>query len=239
MYIREGNGYAEKTLKGFVLGFTSAIILGGATLTVSAASGTFKDIKAGAWYEDEVLWAQEKGIVSGYPDGTFKPNGNVTRAELTGVVQNLADEGYIDTESLDRIEKYEAIKIGKTTEKDMIRMFGECIAGPNVGEYHFYTKDSIIYVSFNNDDTVSSKWGVSPPIYPQVTEQNLKKLESGMSYEQASFILGGKGMTESETTSEISYRWAGPEAKAYAYLVFDKVGDGLSLALDRSNIIYK
>ncbi|WP_157804257.1 S-layer homology domain-containing protein [Lysinibacillus xylanilyticus] len=41
------------------------MILGGATLTAGAASGTFKDIKAGAWCEDAVLWAQEKGIVSG------------------------------------------------------------------------------------------------------------------------------------------------------------------------------
>jgi len=55
----------KKTLKGFVLWFTTAIILGGATLTAGAASGTIKDIKAGAWYEDAVLWAQEKGIVSG------------------------------------------------------------------------------------------------------------------------------------------------------------------------------
>ena len=40
----------------------------------------------------------EKGIVNGYPDGTFKPNDNITRAELTSVVQNLASEGYIDAD---------------------------------------------------------------------------------------------------------------------------------------------
>lgn len=183
--------------------------------------------------------------MSGYPDGTFKPNGNVTRAELSGVVQNLAEEGYIDTD-LDLIEQYEAIKIGKTTEEDLIKKYGECLPGPKSGEYHFYTKDhSIIYVSFNNDGTVSSKWGVHPPKYPQVTEQNLKKLESGMSYEQVSIILGGKGMffDDMETKSEKSYGWSGTEGGSrspYAYLVFDKVGDGLSLALDdRSKILYK
>ncbi|MEB2301130.1 S-layer homology domain-containing protein [Lysinibacillus xylanilyticus] len=235
----------KKTLKGFVLGFTTAIILGGATLTAGAASGTFKDIKAGAWYEDAILWAQEKRIVSGYPDGTFKPNGNVTRAELTGVVQNLAKEGYIDTD-LDRYERYEAIKIGKTTKEDLIKMFGEYTPGSNYGEYYIITKDLSISVTFNNDGTVRSKSGVYPPKYPQVTEQNLKKLESGMSYEQVSVILGGKGMffDDMETKSEKSYGWSGTETNGsrspYAYLVFDKVGDGLSLALDdRSNIIYK
>ena len=88
----------RKTVKGFVLGFSTALIIGGATLTVSAANGTFKDVVAGAWYENAVLWAQEKGIVYGYSDGTFKPNNNITRAELTSVVQNLASEGYIDVD---------------------------------------------------------------------------------------------------------------------------------------------
>ncbi|OXS76480.1 hypothetical protein B1B04_03810 [Lysinibacillus sp. KCTC 33748] len=217
----------------------------GATLTVSAASGTFKDIKA-AWYEDAVIWAQEKGIVSGYPDGTFKPNGNVTRAELTGVVQNLAEEGYIDTDvPLDGIEKYAAIEIGKTTSDDSIKMFGKYSPGSNYGEYYIITKDLSITVTFNNDDTVRSKDASgnesSNKKYPQVTEQNLKKLESGMSYEQVSFLLGGKGLFQYETTSEKYYGWMGTEAKTStgASLVFDKIGDGLSLALDRSVIIYK
>ena len=88
----------RKTLKGFVLWFSTALIISGTTLTVSAANGTFKDVAAGEWYENAVLWAQEKGIVKGHPDGTFKPNDNITRAELTSVVQNLAREGYIDVD---------------------------------------------------------------------------------------------------------------------------------------------
>ncbi|WP_342532486.1 S-layer homology domain-containing protein [Lysinibacillus sp. FSL K6-0057] len=227
----------KNTIKGFFLGFTTAMVLGAATVTVGAASGTFKDVKAGAWYEDAVLWAQEKGIVSGYPDGTFKPNSNVTRAELTGVVQNLAEGGYIDAD-LDRVDQYEAIKIGKTTKEDLIRMFGGYSPGSNYGEYYISSIEATVW--FNNDGTVRSKGGFSAN-YPQVTVENLKKLESGMSYEQVSMILGGKGLTfESKNTNEKTYGWRGTEAlnASYAHLVFDKVGDGLSLALDRSNIIY-
>ena len=65
-------------------------------LEAEESSGAFKDVVAGEWYENEVLWAQEKGLVNGYPDGTFKPNNPITRAELTAVMQNLAKEGYID-----------------------------------------------------------------------------------------------------------------------------------------------
>lgn len=42
----------------------------------------FTDI-AGHWAEDYIMRAAAKGIVSGYPDGTFKPNNPVTRAEFT------------------------------------------------------------------------------------------------------------------------------------------------------------
>ncbi|WP_230192062.1 chitobiase/beta-hexosaminidase C-terminal domain-containing protein [Paenibacillus sp. CECT 9249] len=42
----------------------------------------FTDI-AGHWAEDYIMRAAAKGIVSGYPDGTFKPNHPVTRAEFT------------------------------------------------------------------------------------------------------------------------------------------------------------
>ncbi|MET3508230.1 RCC1 domain-containing protein [Halalkalibacter oceani] len=42
----------------------------------------FTDI-AGHWAEDYIMRAVEKGFVSGYPDGTFKPNHPVTRAEFT------------------------------------------------------------------------------------------------------------------------------------------------------------
>jgi LysM repeat protein len=42
----------------------------------------FSDI-AGHWAKNYILRAVEKGFVSGYPDGTFKPNNPVTRAEFT------------------------------------------------------------------------------------------------------------------------------------------------------------
>ena len=37
------------------------------------------------------------GIVSGYPDGTFRPNANLTRGQLSKIVSNSA--GFIDTPS--------------------------------------------------------------------------------------------------------------------------------------------
>ena len=42
----------------------------------------FADIPAGAWYEEPVLWALEKGITSGATETTFNPNGDCLRAQV-------------------------------------------------------------------------------------------------------------------------------------------------------------
>ena len=50
----------------------------------------FTDVPAsGAWYSHNVYTLAEYGLVSGYPDGTFRPNGNITRAEAVAMLCRL------------------------------------------------------------------------------------------------------------------------------------------------------
>ena len=42
------------------------------------------------WALDAVAYLVEKGVVSGYPDGSFKPSGTLTRAELAALLYRLA-----------------------------------------------------------------------------------------------------------------------------------------------------
>lgn len=49
----------------------------------------FKDVESGRWSEDEIALIAERGIMKGYPDGTFQPGKAVTREELAAVVANL------------------------------------------------------------------------------------------------------------------------------------------------------
>ena len=51
------------------------------TVTVNT-SEAFSDVLAGSWYYDNVMQAAAAGIVSGYPDGTFKPGNSVTRRDF-------------------------------------------------------------------------------------------------------------------------------------------------------------
>ena len=49
----------------------------------------FKDVEDGKWYEDVVALAAANEWVGGYPDGTFKPEANVTRTETMAVINRV------------------------------------------------------------------------------------------------------------------------------------------------------
>lgn len=54
---------------------------------------TFTDVPANQWYTKAVTTLAGKGVISGYPDGTFKPHAPITRAEFVTMAMNFADAG--------------------------------------------------------------------------------------------------------------------------------------------------
>lgn len=67
---------------------TIGTVLAGFTVSgVSSYGASFSDIDE-HWAKSYILDAAEKGIISGYPDGTFLPDNPVTRAEFTKMVNN-------------------------------------------------------------------------------------------------------------------------------------------------------
>jgi hypothetical protein len=49
----------------------------------SGAPAKFGDVKAGEWYAQAVNYLAARGVISGYTDGTFKPNQPISREEFT------------------------------------------------------------------------------------------------------------------------------------------------------------
>lgn len=43
------------------------------------------------WAKDNIEWAMKNGIANGYPDGSFKPNAPLTRAEGVTLAKNTVD----------------------------------------------------------------------------------------------------------------------------------------------------
>lgn len=60
------------------------------SLINSSNDTDFNDIK-NHWAKDTIEKWKDKGIISGYPDGTFKPDNSVTRAELAKILELAFD----------------------------------------------------------------------------------------------------------------------------------------------------
>lgn len=48
-----------------------------------------KDDITGHWAADDIRWCMERGILKGYPDGSFQPDKPVTRAEMAVICKRM------------------------------------------------------------------------------------------------------------------------------------------------------
>ena len=55
-----------------------------------ATTNAYSDVKGGDWYNNAISTLSNAGIVSGYPDGTFRPNASITRAEMSKIIALFA-----------------------------------------------------------------------------------------------------------------------------------------------------
>ena len=55
----------------------------------------FKDVSAGIWYTDPIMWASNKGVVTGYSNGNFGPGDNINREQMAVMMYRYAKtQGY-------------------------------------------------------------------------------------------------------------------------------------------------
>lgn len=65
------------------------VLMVGLMLPVGAAPTKFSDVPSGKWYTDAVQYCSEKGYVSGYEDGSFRPGNKLTRAEMAAIMNKM------------------------------------------------------------------------------------------------------------------------------------------------------
>ncbi|MEZ0537026.1 S-layer homology domain-containing protein [Caldicellulosiruptoraceae bacterium PP1] len=83
------NGDTTEIVPGIYVESTNSFIALRKSLStyyVGTYTKNFKDVSASAWYTSYVKEAVAKGIVSGYPDTTFRPDNSVTRAEFAKMI---------------------------------------------------------------------------------------------------------------------------------------------------------
>lgn len=57
-------------------------------------SNAYSDVKTGDWFNNAVSTLSNAGIIAGYEDGSFKPNGYITRAEFATIAARFFDVTY-------------------------------------------------------------------------------------------------------------------------------------------------
>ena len=57
------------------------------------STNKYTDVAAGAWYNNAVSTLGAMGIITGYPDGTFRPNAYITRAEFAAIAARFDADG--------------------------------------------------------------------------------------------------------------------------------------------------
>lgn len=81
--------------KTLVLVFAGILL--GSTVAFAAVK-VFSDVPSNTWYSEAVGRLADKGIIAGYPDGTFGPTKNVNRAELAVMLDRVIE--YTETGSV-------------------------------------------------------------------------------------------------------------------------------------------
>jgi hypothetical protein len=79
------------------------------TFTPTACTVTFSDVPVGSTFYPFIHCLACLGIISGYPDGSFKPNSDITRGQLSKIVSNSA--GFHDAQPH---QMFEDVPVGST-----------------------------------------------------------------------------------------------------------------------------
>ena len=97
----------KKVVAGGLLVLLPVILIFGVTVA-EATDNCFTDVSTGDWFHDFVCWMFDAGLTSGYPDGSFRPNNNITRAEVAVFMQQVAGAGsagpVTDADTLDGLD---------------------------------------------------------------------------------------------------------------------------------------
>lgn len=67
---------------------------------VTVLNGDYVDLTSSHWAYKQVMYLADAGIIGGYPDGTFQPNRNTTRAEAARMLATALDLNVVDTTSI-------------------------------------------------------------------------------------------------------------------------------------------
>jgi len=169
------------------------------TAKSSAGNTKFKDVDATHWASGYINLAATKGIIKGYPDGTFKPEANVTYAEaVTMLVRVLGYEPAVEGTDWPSNYLAKAAEIGFTKSLDF-----SASSPANRGDIavlldNSLESDLMEQVGYGTD----TRWEEQPGKTLLTEYLNLHKLENAIVSMTAGFSQDKLNANEVEITDE-------------------------------------
>jgi hypothetical protein len=84
------SGYPDNTFRPYNPAtraqIVKIVVLGEGWTLLAPSEPVFSDVAPTDWFYEVVSTAVGKGIIGGYADGTFRPNSNVTRGQLSKII---------------------------------------------------------------------------------------------------------------------------------------------------------
>jgi hypothetical protein len=103
----------------------------------AAATQTFTDVEESDWFYSPLLVARQQGIASGYPDGSFHPEAEISRQDVVVLllmlakVQVLADyEPLLNFTDENQIGPYARNAVALAVEKEYLQGYGDATLRP-------------------------------------------------------------------------------------------------------------
>lgn len=96
------NGYSDETFKpenNITRGEFAKLVVNALEEDLVKYKGEFTDVKASHWSADYIATMKELGLIKGYGDGTFKPEAEITRAEMAMILGEILDVEVTEQES--------------------------------------------------------------------------------------------------------------------------------------------
>ena len=154
------NGYLDGTFKpeaNITRGeFAKIIVSATDTLDASAAS-SFSDVSEDDWYYYYVSSAYKEGFITGYPDGTFRPNDNITRADICTIVSRSIGSPTTVSGNLfsddSAIPSYAKIPVYALVRRGIINGMGDGAFAPTAYATRAQTA-KIIYAAFFSNGVI-------------------------------------------------------------------------------------
>ena len=112
--------------------FKSIVVMAGIVIGCMSVSSAFTDMPKEHWAYDKVEEMTSNGIITGYTDGTFKPNREVTREEFATILTKA-----LDLKTVGEIVKFRDVEDSRWSKKYIDASSRYLTGYLNNGNYYF------------------------------------------------------------------------------------------------------